>query len=60
MKKQIVELAVKAAPHVKKWGTVAATAVVAAMTEISNQKKAAELLDMKNRIADLEKLVKKD
>lgn len=60
MKKQIVEMAVKAAPYVKKFGAIAATVVVAAVGEISNQKKAAEFADMKNRLANLEKLVKKD
>lgn len=60
MKKQIVEVLVKVAPHVKKWGTIGVTAVVAAVGAISDQKKAAEFTDMKNRLEALEKVIKKD
>ena len=50
----------KAMPIAKKIIPIAFGALTGGLSVISDQKAAKELTDMKDRIADLEKLVKKD
>lgn len=58
MKAQIVNLTLKAAPYVKKSVPIVATVITSAFGAFGEQKKAARIDDMEERIKILEEMLK--